>query len=219
MFSEQNKVPGEKWSLNEKVTTSTIKEYGIYQGKNFREALTDDSKRSDKKKSKNVRPRAPVRMAEVNDLTVPEQNYREHLTELHKLPPFMRICSAQNILTYCGQQHTKAQLLLTVPTCRVPPRHSVFAKVSLNVGPGDYEWFIGERKSPDIVVVFITLAYLVPEWWHVEFRELLCQQGKTFSDSWWPDLEACAKHSIPIYRFIQVCFPNNTEELRFNLHF
>ncbi|CBY38180.1 unnamed protein product [Oikopleura dioica] len=184
-YSEQSKSPGEKWSLAEKVTTSTIKEYGIYQGKNFREALSDDSRRSDKKKAKKTRPRPPVRLAEVNDLTVPEQNYREHLSELHKLPPFMRICSAQNMLTYCGQQHTKAQLLLSVPSCRVPPRHSVFAKVSLNVGPGDYEWFI------------------VPEWWHVEFSDLLSQQGKTFSESWWPDLEACAKHSIPIYRFIQ----------------
>lgn len=94
-----------------------------------------------------MRPRPPVRLAEVNDLTVPEQNYREHLSELHKLPPFMRICSAQNMLTYCGQHHTKAQLLLSVPSCRVPPRHSVFAKVSLNVGPGDYEWFIGKFRS------------------------------------------------------------------------
>ena len=129
------------------MTSSTIKEYGIYQGKNFREALSDDSRRSDKKKAKKTRPRPPVRLAEVNDLTVPEQNYREHLSELHKLPPFMRICSAQNMLTYCGQQHTKAQLLLSVPSCRVPPRHSVFAKVSLNVGPGDYEWFIGKSRS------------------------------------------------------------------------
>jgi len=47
----------------------------------------------------------------------------------------------------------------------------------------------------------------VPEWWHVEFSDLLSQQGKTFSESWWPDLEACAKHSIPIYRFIQVYSP------------
>jgi hypothetical protein len=48
----------------------------------------------------------------------------------------------------------------------------------------------------------------VPEGWHVEFSDLLSQQGKTFSDSWWPDLEACAKHSIPIYRFIQVRITN-----------
>lgn len=176
---------GEKWSLDEKLNTSTLKEYGIYQGKDFREALNDDSKRSEKKKVKSARPRPPVRLAELNDLTSPENQFRDHLTELHKLPPFMRICSVQNILTYCGHQTSKAQLLLTVPNCRVPPTQGSFVRVSLNVGPGDFEWFI------------------VPEWYQTEFREVLFSHGKSFSDVGWPDLEAFAKHSIPIYRFIQ----------------
>ena len=97
-----------------------------------------------KKKAKVRLPKAPVKIATVPDLMT-DQKFREHLAELQKLPGFMRVCSTGNFLSFSGNSNlNKVQLILSVPHCRVPPTQFSFAKVSLNVGPGDFEWFVGK---------------------------------------------------------------------------
>lgn len=127
----------------EKVSTSTLREYGEYQGRSFRDAINEDSRRSEKKKSKPRTPKTPVKMGIFSDM-MSEARFRDHLAELQKLPSFMRVCSVQNFLSFSGMAQNKVQVVLSVPHCRVPPIRNTFAKLSLNVGPGDYEWFVGK---------------------------------------------------------------------------
>ena len=134
-----------------------------------------------------------------------DHKFREHLAELQKLPGFMRVCSTGNFLSFSGNSTlNKVQLILSVPHCRVPPTQFSFAKVSLNVGPGDFEWFVGKLSFSLFTFQAVLTKTLVPEWYQIEVYELLNSKGKTFSDRWWPNLEQMAKKSIPIYRFVQV---------------
>ena len=134
-----------------------------------------------------------------------DHKFREHLAELQKLPGFMRVCSTGNFLSFSGNSTlNKVQLILSVPHCRVPPTQFSFAKVSLNVGPGDFEWFVGKLSFSKFSFQAGLTKNLVPEWYQIEVYELLNSKGKTFSDRWWPNLEQMAKKSIPIYRFVQV---------------
>jgi len=123
-----------------------LREYGEYQGKSFRDAVGDDSRRVEKKKLKSRSPKPPVKMAIFTDLLT-EQKFRDHLTELQKLPPFMRVCSVQNFLSFCGLSLNKVQVVLNIPHCRILPTQYSFARLSLNVGPGDYEWFVGKFQN------------------------------------------------------------------------
>ena len=72
-----------------------------------------------------------------------------------------------------------------VPQCRLRPRQHYFNRVSINIGPGDFEWFI------------------CPEWYWARVEQILLRHNKGLYDSWWPSLEVFQKYNIPVYRLVQ----------------
>jgi len=69
------------------------------------------------------------------------------LHELTKLPAFVRVVSAGNLLSHVG--HTilgmnTVQLYMKVPGSRTPghQENNNFCSVNINIGPGDCEWFV-----------------------------------------------------------------------------
>lgn len=120
-----------------------------------------------------------------------ERKWRVQMAELQKLPPFVRVVSAGNMLSHVG--HTilgmnSVQLYMKVPGSRTPghQENNNFCAVNINIGPGDCEWF----GVPD--------SY----WGGVN---MLCEKNNLsfLHGSWWPSLDDLYAAGIPVYRFTQ----------------
>ena len=75
-----------------------------------------------------------------------EKKWRAQIQELLKLPSWLRVVSAGNMLSHIGHQilgMNTIQLYLKVPGARTPghQENNNFAAVNINIGPGDSEWF------------------------------------------------------------------------------
>jgi len=120
-----------------------------------------------------------------------EKKWGAQVAELHKLPPFCRVTSSTNMLSYMGHQilgMNTIQLYMKVPGSRTPghQENNNMAALNVNIGPGDCEWFA-----------------VAPEYWGV-FHEI-CEKHKInyLTGSWWPLIEDMVKENVPIYRFLQ----------------
>ncbi|XP_043362341.1 lysine-specific demethylase 6A isoform X15 [Dermochelys coriacea] len=81
------------------------------------------------------------------DLSDDKNRWKLQLHELTKLPAFVRVVSAGNLLSHVG--HTilgmnTVQLYMKVPGSRTPghQENNNFCSVNINIGPGDCEWFV-----------------------------------------------------------------------------
>uniref|UniRef100_A0A670I0Z2 [histone H3]-trimethyl-L-lysine(27) demethylase n=1 Tax=Podarcis muralis TaxID=64176 RepID=A0A670I0Z2_PODMU len=120
-----------------------------------------------------------------------DKKWKLQLHELTKLPAFVRVVSAGNLLSHVG--HTilgmnTVQLYMKVPGSRTPghQENNNFCSVNINIGPGDCEWFV------------------VPEnYWGV--MNDFCEKNNMnfLLGSWWPNLEDLYEANVPVYRFIQ----------------
>ncbi|KAF7258052.1 hypothetical protein EG68_04794, partial [Paragonimus skrjabini miyazakii] len=120
-----------------------------------------------------------------------EKKWFPQLHELTKLPTFVRVVSAFNMLSHVGYSllgMNTVQLYLKVPGCRTPghQENNCFCSVNINIGPGDCEWFS------------------VPEQYWGAVHDL-CEKNNVdyLTGSWWPNLETLYNEEIPVYRFIQ----------------
>ncbi|PAA79077.1 hypothetical protein BOX15_Mlig018358g1 [Macrostomum lignano] len=120
-----------------------------------------------------------------------EKKWLPQLQELTKLPTFVKVVSASNMLSHVG--HTilgmnTVQLYMKVPGSRTPghQENNSFCSVNINIGPGDCEWFA------------------VPEQYWGALHNLCHRHGVDYlHGSWWPDLTDLAAEGVPVYRFIQ----------------
>ena len=113
------------------------------------------------------------------------------LKELDKLPAWVRVVSAGNMLSHLGHQilgMNTVQLYMKVPRARTPghQENNNFCAVNLNVGPGDSEWF----GVPN-------------DYWGG--LQNICKKNKVdfLHGSWWPLLPELHEAGIPVYRFMQ----------------
>uniref|UniRef100_A0A915MYF2 JmjC domain-containing protein n=1 Tax=Meloidogyne javanica TaxID=6303 RepID=A0A915MYF2_MELJA len=120
-----------------------------------------------------------------------EKKFSFQLKELNKLPPFCRITSASNMLSYLG--HTvfgmnTVQLYLKVPGCRTPGHleNNSFASVNVNIGPGECEWF--------------GVPY---EYWPALAKMCKDRNIDFLRGAWWPSVADLIKADLPFYRFTQ----------------
>ncbi|CAF3567234.1 unnamed protein product [Adineta steineri] len=120
-----------------------------------------------------------------------EQKWAIQLAELNKLPLFLRVVSAGNLLSHIGYTilgMNSVQLYMKVPGSRTPghQENNNFCSVNINIGPGDCEWF-----------------GVATEYWGV-LNKLCEKNGINFLvGSWWPILDDLHEAQVPVYRFIQ----------------
>jgi len=120
-----------------------------------------------------------------------EKKWAQHQKELQKLPAWLRVVSAGNMLSHVGHQilgMNTVQLYMKVPCARTPghQENNNFCAVNINVGPGDSEWF----GVPN-------------EYWYKLGK--MCEKNSLnyLKSSWWPVLEELIEAGIPTYRFLQ----------------
>ena len=120
-----------------------------------------------------------------------EKKWKIQLQELAKLPPFMRIISACNMLSHVGHKifgMNTLQLYMKVPGSRTPghQENNNFCSININIGPGDCEWFGVSQCYWSLI-------------------EELCEKNSCdyLNGSWWPKLDDLYENNIPVYRFIQ----------------
>uniref|UniRef100_A0A8C2J1J9 [histone H3]-trimethyl-L-lysine(27) demethylase n=1 Tax=Cyprinus carpio TaxID=7962 RepID=A0A8C2J1J9_CYPCA len=191
------------WSFESSRSHTTIARYAQYQASSFQESLREENEKKGQKDhsdtesapSENVvrRRRGPFKHIKFGtniDLS-DEKKWKLQLAELSKLPAFVRVVSAGNLLSHVG--HTilgmnTVQLYMKVPGSRTPghQENNNFCSVNINIGPGDCEWFA------------------VPEpYWGV--MNDFCEKNNInyLMGSWWPNLEDLYEANVPVYRFIQ----------------
>uniref|UniRef100_A0A672RX52 [histone H3]-trimethyl-L-lysine(27) demethylase n=1 Tax=Sinocyclocheilus grahami TaxID=75366 RepID=A0A672RX52_SINGR len=191
------------WRFESSRSHTTIARYAQYQASSFQESLREENEKKGQKDhsdtesapSENVvrRRRGPFKHIKFGtniDLS-DEKKWKLQLAELSKLPAFMRVVSAGNLLSHVG--HTilgmnTVQLYMKVPGSRTPghQENNNFCSVNINIGPGDCEWFA------------------IPEpYWGV--MNDFCEKNNInyLMGSWWPNLEDLFEANVPVYRFIQ----------------
>uniref|UniRef100_A0A672T8Z7 [histone H3]-trimethyl-L-lysine(27) demethylase n=1 Tax=Sinocyclocheilus grahami TaxID=75366 RepID=A0A672T8Z7_SINGR len=191
------------WCFESSRSHTTIARYAQYQASSFQESLREENEKKGQKDhsdtesapSENVvhRRRGPFKHIKFGtniDLS-DEKKWKLQLAELSKLPAFVRVVSAGNLLSHVG--HTilgmnTVQLYMKVPGSRTPghQENNNFCSVNINIGPGDCEWFA------------------VPEsYWGV--INDFCEKNNInyLMGSWWPNLEDLYEADVPVYRFIQ----------------
>uniref|UniRef100_UPI00358FE961 histone demethylase UTY-like isoform X2 n=1 Tax=Myxine glutinosa TaxID=7769 RepID=UPI00358FE961 len=194
------------WRCESSRSYTTIAKYAQYQAASFQESLREESEKknnlqrdisdSDSNSSESClkrRQRGPFKTIKFGtniDLS-DERKWKTQLNELTKLPAFLRIVSAGNMLSHVG--HTilgmnTVQLYMKVPGSRTPghQENNNFCSVNINIGPGDCEWFA------------------VPESYWGLVNEF-CEKNSVnyLMGSWWPVLEDLYETHVPVYRFIQ----------------
>uniref|UniRef100_A0A0K2U1I1 JmjC domain-containing protein n=2 Tax=Lepeophtheirus salmonis TaxID=72036 RepID=A0A0K2U1I1_LEPSM len=200
------------WKCSSSTTKSSISKYAHYQMSTFSESLKEDRSGNrlsggddspNAKRSANIRKNTPgssnsgstggnsvLKFGFNVDLSE-HQKWRSQLTELMKLPTWVRVVSAGNMLSHLGHKifgMNTVKLLMNVPYARIPAHQedNNFCTINLNIGPGDCEWFG------------------VPEdYWGVLYS--LCEKHNVdyLSGSWWPNMRDLMEEEIPVYRFLQ----------------
>uniref|UniRef100_A0A8D2DZE4 [histone H3]-trimethyl-L-lysine(27) demethylase n=1 Tax=Sciurus vulgaris TaxID=55149 RepID=A0A8D2DZE4_SCIVU len=167
------------WRYESNRSHTTIAKYAQYQASSFQESLREENER-----------KTQIKDYSDNESTSSDK-WKLQLHELTKLPAFVRVVSAGNLLSHVG--HTivgmnTVQLYMKVPGSRTPghQENNNFCSVNINIGPGDCEWFV------------------VPEdYWGV-LNEFCEKNNLNFlMSSWWPNLEDLYEANVPVYRFIQ----------------
>ncbi|XP_031234240.1 histone demethylase UTY isoform X3 [Mastomys coucha] len=167
------------WRYENKSSHTTIAKYAQYQACSFQESLREENER-----------RTQVKDYSDNESTCSDM-WKLQLHELTKLPAFVRVVSAGNLLSHVGYTilgMNSVQLCMKVPGSRIPghQENNNFCSVNINIGPGDCEWFV------------------VPEdYWGV--LNDFCEKNNLnfLMSSWWPNLEDLYEANVPVYRFIQ----------------
>ncbi|XP_075395900.1 lysine-specific demethylase 6A-like isoform X2 [Tenrec ecaudatus] len=192
------------WHYESSRSQTTIAKYAQYQASSFQESLREENEKkihhkdysdnestsSDNSRRKRKVPFKTIKFGTNIDLS-DNKKWKLQLLELTKLPAFVRVVSAGNLLSHIG--HTimgmnTVQLYMKVPGSRIPghQENNNFCSVNINIGPGDCEWFV------------------VPEdYWGV--LNYFCERNNLnfLMSSWWPNLEDLYEANVPVYRFIQ----------------
>ncbi|XP_021563710.1 lysine-specific demethylase 6A isoform X6 [Carlito syrichta] len=192
------------WHCESNRSHTTIAKYAQYQASSFQESLREENEKrshhkdhsdSESTSSDNSgrRRRGPFKTIKFGtniDLS-DDKKWKLQLHELTKLPAFVRVVSAGNLLSHVG--HTilgmnTVQLYMKVPGSRTPghQENNNFCSVNINIGPGDCEWFV------------------VPEGYWGVLNDFCEKNNLNFlMGSWWPNLEDLYEANVPVYRFIQ----------------
>uniref|UniRef100_A0A8C9DUV9 [histone H3]-trimethyl-L-lysine(27) demethylase n=1 Tax=Prolemur simus TaxID=1328070 RepID=A0A8C9DUV9_PROSS len=192
------------WRCESNSSHTTIAKYAQYQASSFQESLREENEKrtqhkdhsdnestsSDNSGRRRKGPFKTIKFGTNIDLS-DNKKWKLQLHELTKLPAFVRVISAGNLLSHVG--HTilgmnTVQLHMKVPGSRTPghQENNNFCSVNINIGPGDCEWFV------------------VPEdYWGV--LNDFCEKNNLnfLMSSWWPNLEDLYEANVPVYRFIQ----------------
>ncbi|XP_056682070.1 lysine-specific demethylase 6A isoform X5 [Monodelphis domestica] len=192
------------WRCESNRSHTTIAKYAQYQASSFQESLREENEKkshhkdhsdsestsSDNSGRRRKGPFKTIKFGTNIDLS-DDKKWKLQLHELTKLPAFVRVVSAGNLLSHVG--HTilgmnTVQLYMKVPGSRTPghQENNNFCSVNINIGPGDCEWFV------------------VPEnYWGV--MNDFCEKNSLnfLMGSWWPNLEDLYEANVPVYRFIQ----------------
>ncbi|KAF6072982.1 ubiquitously transcribed tetratricopeptide repeat containing, Y-linked [Phyllostomus discolor] len=192
------------WRCESNRSHTTIAKYAQYQASSFQESLREENEKrmqhkecsdnestsSDFSGKRRKGPFKTIKFGTNIDLS-DDKKWKLQLHELTKLPAFVRVVSAGNLLSHLG--HTilgmnTVQLYMKVPGSRTPghQENNNFCSVNINIGPGDCEWFV------------------VPEdYWGV--LNDFCEKNNLnfLMSSWWPNLEELYEANVPVYRFIQ----------------
>nr|XP_034970788.1 lysine-specific demethylase 6A isoform X4 [Zootoca vivipara] len=192
------------WRCESSKSQTTIAKYAQYQASSFQESLREENEKkshhkdhsdsestsSDNSGRRRKGPFKTIKFGTNIDLS-DDKKWKLQLHELTKLPAFVRVVSAGNLLSHVG--HTilgmnTVQLYMKVPGSRTPghQENNNFCSVNINIGPGDCEWFV------------------VPEnYWGV--MNDFCEKNNMnfLLGSWWPNLEDLYEANVPVYRFIQ----------------
>nr|XP_056714338.1 lysine-specific demethylase 6A isoform X3 [Euleptes europaea] len=192
------------WRCESSKSQTTIAKYAQYQASSFQESLKEENEKkshhkdhsdnestsSDNSGRRKKGPFKTIKFGTNIDLS-DDRKWKLQLHELTKLPAFVRVVSAGNLLSHIG--HTilgmnTVQLYMKVPGSRTPghQENNNFCSVNINIGPGDCEWFV------------------VPEnYWGV--MNDFCERNNMnfLMGSWWPNLEDLYEANVPVYRFIQ----------------
>ncbi|XP_017375976.1 histone demethylase UTY isoform X8 [Cebus imitator] len=192
------------WRCESNRSHTTIAKYAQYQASSFQESLREENEKrtqhkdhsdneSTSSENSGRRKKGPFKTIKFGtniDLS-DNKKWKLQLHELTKLPAFVRVVSAGNLLSHVG--HTilgmnTVQLYMKVPGSRTPghQENNNFCSVNINIGPGDCEWFV------------------VPEdYWGV--LNDFCEKNNLnfLMSSWWPNLEDLYEANVPVYRFIQ----------------
>jgi histone demethylase len=204
------------WKCESNRAYTTIAKYGQYQAYSYHEMIKDEGNESllsstgnltNGMTKKNSRKRnlfllyllclffvvstiRTIKFGTNLDLS-DEKKWPIQLAELNKLPLFLRVVSAGNLLSHVGYTilgMNSVQLYMKVPGSRTPghQENNNFCSVNINIGPGDCEWFA-----------------VANEYWGV--IHTLCEKnGVDFlTGSWWPILDDLYDAHVPVYRFIQ----------------
>uniref|UniRef100_A0A8D2I8M7 [histone H3]-trimethyl-L-lysine(27) demethylase n=1 Tax=Urocitellus parryii TaxID=9999 RepID=A0A8D2I8M7_UROPR len=188
------------WRYESNRSHTTIAKYAQYQASSFQESLREENERktqlkdysdnestsSDNSGRRRKGPFKTIKFGTNIDLS-DNKKWKLQLHELTKLPAFVRVVSAGNLLSHVG--HTipgmnTVQLYMKVPGSRTPghQENNNFCSVNINIGPGDCEWFV------------------VPEdYWGV-LNEFCEKNNLNFlMSSWWPNLEDLYEANVPVY--------------------
>ena len=192
------------WRYENKSSHTTIAKYAQYQACSFQESLREENERRTQVKdysdnestcsdNSGRRQKAPFKTIKcgINIDLSDNKKWKLQLHELTKLPAFVRVVSAGNLLSHVGYTilgMNSVQLCMKVPGSRIPghQENNNFCSVNINIGPGDCEWFV------------------VPEdYWGV--LNDFCEKNNLnfLMSSWWPNLEDLYEANVPVYRFIQ----------------
>ncbi|XP_047392049.1 lysine-specific demethylase 6A isoform X2 [Sciurus carolinensis] len=148
------------WRYESNRSHTTIAKYAQYQASSFQESLREENERktqikdysdneSTSSENSGRRRKGPFKTIKFGtniDLS-DNKKWKLQLHELTKLPAFVRVVSAGNLLSHVG--HTivgmnTVQLYMKVPGSRTPghQENNNFCSVNINIGPGDCEWFV-----------------------------------------------------------------------------
>ncbi|XP_061856442.1 lysine-specific demethylase 6A isoform X14 [Colius striatus] len=192
------------WRCESSRSHTTIAKYAQYQASSFQESLREENEKrshhkdhsdnestsSDNSGRRRRGPFKTIKFGTNIDLS-DDKKWKLQLHELTKLPAFVRVVSAGNLLSHVG--HTilgmnTVQLYMKVPGSRTPghQENNNFCSVNINIGPGDCEWFV------------------VPESYWGVMNDFCEKNNMNFlMGSWWPNLEDLYEANVPVYRFIQ----------------
>ncbi|XP_016063069.1 PREDICTED: histone demethylase UTY-like isoform X3 [Miniopterus natalensis] len=192
------------WRCESNRSHTTIAKYAQYQASSFQESLREENEKrmqhkeysdneptsSDFSGKRRKGPFKTIKFGTNIDLS-DDKKWKLQLHELTKLPAFVRVVSAGNLLSHLGHSilgMNTVQLYMKVPGSRTPghQENNNFCSVNINIGPGDCEWFV------------------VPEdYWGV--LNDFCEKNNLnfLMSSWWPNLEDLYEANVPVYRFIQ----------------
>ncbi|XP_040589624.1 lysine-specific demethylase 6A isoform X14 [Mesocricetus auratus] len=192
------------WHCESNRSHTTIAKYAQYQASSFQESLREENEKrshhkdhsdnestsSDNSGKRRKGPFKTIKFGTNIDLS-DDKKWKLQLHELTKLPAFVRVVSAGNLLSHVG--HTilgmnTVQLYMKVPGSRTPghQENNNFCSVNINIGPGDCEWFV------------------VPEGYWGVLNDFCEKNNLNFlMGSWWPNLEDLYDANVPVYRFIQ----------------